>query len=194
LAPALPPILRTERLLLRPLSDADAPALFAWQSDPEVARYVLWEAHRSIDDTLAFLRSVGDRYSRGEPFDWGIEHEGQLIGTIGLFDVRHDLERAEVGYALARSHWGRGVMREAVAAVVQHGFDTLGFRRVVARAREPNVASQRLLLALGFVREGTLREDLYAKGQWWTNAYFGLLVGEWRGPAPRRAGRRRQKG
>ena len=71
-------------------------------------------------------------------------------------------------------------MREALGAILEHAFCDLALRRVIARAHVQNSASRALLTSAGFVHEGTLRQDLYAKGLFWDVAYFGLLVGEFR--------------
>lgn len=173
-----PPALHTPRLRLRALSMADAPAIFAYSQDPEVASHVLWETHASIEDSRAFLSVVESRYDGGLAMDWGIELEGRVVGTIGFFDRRDDHRRAELGYALGRAFWGRGLMVEACAAVVDHGFDTLGFHRVVASTRAENVASQRVLEKAGFRREGLRREHLHVKGRWWDIVVFGRLAHE----------------
>lgn len=174
-----PPELHTPRLHLRPLLLRDADAVYAYARDAEVARHTLWDAHTSIEDSRTFLALIASRYESGVALDWGIEADGVLVGTIGFFDRREDHRRAEVGYALARSWWGRGVMVEALRAVLGYGFDRLGLHRIVASARVENGASRRVLEKVGFRLEGTARQHLSVKGHWWDVALFGLLVTEW---------------
>lgn len=176
----IPPRIVTSRLVLRPLSEGDAPDVFAYAADAEMTRYLLWDAHQSIDDSLVFLRHVAGRYALGEPYDWGIEWNGRVIGTIGLFDRRISAERAEVGFALGRAYWRQGFMRESLTAILDHAFCDLALRRVVARTHVQNQGSRALLASTGFTQEGTLRQDIYAKGLFWDVAYFGLLVGEFK--------------
>ena len=176
----LPPILRTPRLTLRPLFESDESDIFAYAHDVEMTRFLLWDAHRSKDDTRAFLTLVGQRYAQGEPYDWGIELDGRVVGTVGLFERQANAERAEVGYALARPHWRKGIMREALNAILDHCFCTLALRRIIARTHVDNLPSRALLRSAGFLHEGTLRQDLYAKGKYWDVAYYGLLAGEFR--------------
>lgn len=176
----LPPRIATARLVLRPLSENDAADVFAYAADTEMTKYLLWDAHQSIDDSLVFLRHVAGRYALGEPYDWGIEWNGRIIGTIGLFDRKIGAERAEVGFALGRAYWRQGFMREALTGILDHAFCDLALRRVVARTHLENKGSRALLLAAGFTQEGALRQDVYAKGLFWDVAYFGLLVGEFK--------------
>jgi ribosomal-protein-alanine N-acetyltransferase len=95
----------------------DAEAMFAYASDPEVTRYVLWDTHRSIEDSKSFLRSAVEGYERGDFGGWGIvlKDEGAFVGTCGV-DAGYSPEhaRAELGYVLSREHWGKGLMPEAV--------------------------------------------------------------------------------
>lgn len=81
-----PPQLHTPRLVLRRLTMRDARDMYAYAQDPEVARHVLWDAHRSLGDTRRSLRGTLREYRAGEPSSWGIvlKETGQLIGTCGF--------------------------------------------------------------------------------------------------------------
>ena len=158
----------------------DAPAVYAYARDPDVSRFVSWDTHRSIDDSVLFLRGIQDRDERGISHDWCVEHSGTAIGSIGLFNLEPMHERAEVGYVLGQPHWRKGLGREALELVLEHAFCTLALRRVVANVRPENTASQRLLMAAGFRQEGLWRQHLYVKGEWWDMVAFGMLVGEFR--------------
>ncbi len=174
-----PPDLRTPRLVIRALRRTDAEDIYAYARDPLVAEHVLWDAHASLDDTHTYLGLVEARYGHGVAMEWGIELEGRVVGTIGYFDRRDDHRRAELGYAIGRPWWGRGLASEAATAVLTHGFEALRLERVVATARVENVGSQRVLEKLGFRREGTLRHHLFVKRRWWDLTYYGLLEQEW---------------
>ena len=80
------PHLRTDRLLLRPLQRKDAKDIFSYASDPEVARYVLWEPHQSISDTRSYISYMLSLYRHGYPGSWAVVHQktGSVIGTIGF--------------------------------------------------------------------------------------------------------------
>jgi ribosomal-protein-alanine N-acetyltransferase len=161
------PSLATRRLLLRPLTLEDAPAMFAYASDPEVTRYVTWPTHRSLDDSLAFLHSVIEAYRRDEIAPWGIVLGaiGGLIGTCGFVDCRSAHRRAELGYALGRCYWGQGYMTEAVRAVIAFSFDQLALNRIEALCEPPNVGSSRVMEKAGMTYEGLLRQYLCYQGR-----------------------------
>lgn len=162
------PDLTTPRLRLRRLTMRDAGDIYRYSRDPEVARHVLWEAHRSIADSRAYLRYMLRRYRGHEPASWGIEYlaTGRIIGTIGFMWIQEDNAAAEVGYSLAREYWNRGIMTEALGAVVQYGFDELGLNRIEAQHETTNPASGAVMRKCRMVREGTLRSRLFNKGRY----------------------------
>lgn len=172
------PTLHTERLTLRRMIPHDAGDMYAYSRDPEVARYMLWEAHQSLRDSQNFLRFVQERYSRGDPAAWGlVEREsGAFIGSCGLQEnwiPEHS--RAEIGYVLSREHWGRGLMTEAVSAVIRVAFERLGLNRVEARCIAGNEASMRVLEKAGMSYEGTSRSSHFVKGEFRDLHHYSIL-------------------
>jgi ribosomal-protein-alanine N-acetyltransferase len=177
------PILETERLILRKMALDDAEAVFAYASDPEVSRYTLWEAHRSIEDSRAFLElEVSKRESGGEP-DWGIVYKGdhRLVGTCGIISWEPQHARAEIGYALSREYWGRGLMPEAARAMIRFGFERMSLNRIEARCIAENAASTRVMEKAGMTYEGTLRQRELIKGAYRDIEVYAVLREELRG-------------
>lgn len=177
-----PPRLETPRLSLRPLEPSDAPAIFAYASDPEVARYTLWEAHRSPADSERYIEQyVLPNYRRGIPDSWGIGlKDGPVIGTIGFFWASEKDRCLELGFALARSHWGRGLATEAARGAVTWALASLPVERLQARCKRENARSARVLEKAGFEPEGTLRSLLFDRGRYWDITFFSF-------PRPSRA-------
>ena len=177
------PELETERLLLRKMRLDDAEAMFAYASDPEVTRYVLWETHRSVVDSESFLRSATEGYERGDFGGWGVvlKDDGAFVGTCGV-DAGYAPEhaRAELGYVLSREHWGKGLMTEAVRAVIAFGFEQLSLNRIQARCIAENVASARVMEKAGMTHEGTLRESEFIKGAYRDIELYSILRREYR--------------
>ena len=101
------PRLTTDRLLLRPLTMRDAADMFAYSRDPEVARHVLWDAHKSMADTRSCLRYIISQYHSGAPSSWGIvlRETNRVVGTIGFMSYSDADSVVELGYSLARSCW-----------------------------------------------------------------------------------------
>ena len=162
------PRLVTPRLILRRLEMRDAPDLFDYSRDPQVAKHVLWDAQTSVSEARAYVRYMLRRYRAGEPASWGIEEKetGRVVGTIGYMWYQRDNNACEVGYSLARRRWNRGYMTEALAEVLRFSFEELGVHRVEAQHEVENAASGAVMRKCGMRKEGTLRGRLYNKGRY----------------------------
>lgn len=116
--------IRTERLMLRRFTLDDAQAMFNnWANDPEVTKYLTWDAHPNIDYTNWWLARSMEKYEKNDFYYWAIELEGQVIGCIGgsaIEDSGYD-----IGYCIGRKWWNRGIMTEAVSEVIDFAFEKL---------------------------------------------------------------------
>jgi ribosomal-protein-alanine N-acetyltransferase len=177
------PTLETERLILRKMTPDDAEAVFAYASDPEVSRYTLWETHRSIEDSRAFLELTLGKYEGGEEPDWGVVYKGdhRFVGACGLVNWEIEHARVEVGFVLSREYWGRGLMPEVVRALIRFGFDTMNVNRIEARCIVENTASARVMEKVGMAYEGTLRQREYIKGAYRDMKLYAILKEEFPG-------------
>ena len=182
--------METARLVLRRFESADAPALAAYRSDPEVSRYQSWEAPVSIGDAerLVAAFSAGDPRAPGWfQYAVALRDTPGLIGDVGVCRSR-DGRQAEVGFTFAPAYQGQGYATEAVARVVDLLLVDEGRHRVSADCDPRNVRSARLLERVGFRREGHLVQSAWMKGEWTDDLLFGLLASEYRA----RKGRTRQ--
>ena len=176
------PTLQTARLRLRPFADADADALFALHSDASVLRY--WDSPPWVEPARAerFLATCRQMADEGTGARLALDRaaDGAFVGWITLSDWNPDFRSASLGYCLTEAAWGHGYATEAARAVLQWAFDTLDLNRVQAETDTRNVASARVLEKVGFMREGTLREDCIVNGDVSDSWVFGLLRREWR--------------
>ncbi len=181
------PTIATQRLVLRPARMCDAPDLFEYSTDPEVARQVLWDAHSSIHQTRAYIRFLIRQYRSGQPGSFVIElaRERRVVGTIGFMWVQQEYRSAEVGYSLSHAYWNQGIMSEALAAVVAFGFEHLHLNRIEAQHESDNPASGRVMLHAGMRYEGRLRQRIYNKGRYADVDMYAILREDWHkgGPA-----------
>ena len=175
------PTLPTSRLLLRPFSDADGDALFALHSNAHVLRY--WDSPPWTDRARAelFIEKGRQLSEEGSGARVAVERasDGAFLGWCGLSKWNPDYRSASLGYCLDDAAWGHGYATEGARALLQWGFDTLDLNRVQAEADTRNVGSARVLEKLGFVLEGTLREDCVVNGDVSDSWVFGLLSREW---------------
>lgn len=143
---------------LRYARPADAPALLALGSDPEVTRFFSWGPYRGIEEPLAYIEGLPGERERGERLDFLIvDSERGPLGVTGLTDVNRRDRRAVVGTWLGRAHWGTGANARSKALVARLAFGPLGLERLGAYADLDNPRSQAALERLGFEREGVLR-------------------------------------
>lgn len=169
------PVLETQRLILRELKLEDAGAMFQFASNVEVVRYydppmtTLEQVQRSIERHRT-------RFENGEGIRWGItvKREQDVVGTCGFFrDTPNFL--ASMSYVLDRPFWNKGLMTEALVAIIQFGFDHFQLHRIEADVAIPNVASLRVLQKLGFREEGRRRERLFENDNFHDEIVFSLL-------------------
>lgn len=165
-------VMRTPRLLLRPLQPDDVDPLMAIYNDPDVTRHYeldIMTSREQGQSMLDFFLEHHDRYGLIDPAT------NQMIGTCGLFQWERENNMASLGYDLLPAFWGRGLMREATIAILAHGFAHKELNRVSALTAHENPRSARLLRSLGFSLEGSLREFAYWKGAYHDMHMFSLL-------------------
>jgi [ribosomal protein S5]-alanine N-acetyltransferase len=174
--------IETPRLRLRPVLDADIGSFMHVMSDDAVTRYLPYTSWTSLADGNAWLARMRGIEADGSATVYTIaERESNVaIGTILFLRGDDASQRAEVGYTLAASHWGRGLMTEALSAWVRFAIETCGLHRLEAQIDPRNVASARVLQRLGFVYEGTQRERYFTKDEWCDSALFALLASKWK--------------
>ena len=183
------PIIRTNRLMLRRIMPADAPAWMAVLGDPQVIRY-LSDLDAPMTDPAAiesFIAWADAVFADGTGLRWAItlKDEPTLIGTCGFHKLDRANRRAEIGYELSSHFWRQGIMAEALAATLDFCFDRLALHRVEADVTAGNEASAGILRRFGFTPEGTWREAVYSKGVFRDLWQFGLLEHEYRTSQPR---------
>ena len=184
---ALPtPTLHTARLRLRAFTSADADALFALHSSAVVLRYwdsPPWSDRARADRFIATCRQLAEE-GTGARLAIDRASDEAFVGWCSLTRWNPVYRSAALGYCLDDAAWGHGYATEAASAVLQWAFDTLDLNRVQAETDTRNTASARVLEKLGFLREGTLREDCVVDGDVSDSWVYGLLRREWRRPGP----------
>lgn len=155
------PDLNTERLTLRQLSVNDQQDIFALRSDPEINRYLDRQPDQTIEDSLNFINKVTDNIRNKNSLYWVItlKETGVLVGTICLFNFSSEKKSCEIGYELLTRFQGQGIMKEAIATVIDYAFQTLKFQYIVAYTHHENLSSGKLLTKFNFIRSSEVDED-----------------------------------
>ena len=173
--------LRTQRLLIRVMTPSDAAAFAAYRSDPEVARFQAWDLPYTEDDARALIAGQADRDDlvAGSWTQLAVERHGELVGDVcaGL-DESGGI--AEIGFTLAPQHQGHGYATEAALALVTDLVERLGVVRVRADLDPANVASMRVLEAIGLEFEATTRQSYAWRGTFADNTAYGVTAADWR--------------
>ena len=166
-------ILKTEHLILRPISDDDLDALHAMLGDAETMRY--WSAlpHADRPQTSDWIDANRAAIEVGTTIEFGAEYQGRLIGR-GTFWGGN-----EIGYLFDRAFWGRGFAAETMAAMIDHAFAVRDWTDIFADVDPRNRPSMRLLERLGFQRSD-YQENTYCIGGIWSDSvYLTLRRQDW---------------
>ena len=179
----------TERLLLREFCADDEEDIHAYASDPEVVRLMIWGPNTPAMTKmyLAGALKEQDEWPRASvSLAIELKSDRRVLGSIGLRIKDEKNRTADLGYVLARAHWGQGYMAEAGRAVLDAAFRQVGLHRVWATCDPRNRASYRVMEKLGMRREAHFRKDVMEKGEWRDSYLYAILAEEWlNGSAPR---------
>ncbi len=171
------PVLETERLVLKEITDANAHDLFVMRSSPQVMQYIDRPLAKKLSDVQKLIDIIKDLLSKNEGITWAITLKGnnQMIGTIGFWRIQKEHYRAEIGYLLHHHYQGKGIMQEAMSIGVDYAFNMLKIHSIEANINPDNIASTKLLEKCGFEREGYFKENYYKNGEFCDTAIYSLI-------------------
>lgn len=175
------PVLETERLVLREIVHTDAKDLYRIFSDRETMQYWSCRPFTSVDQASKLIDSMAKQAQAGSAIHWGItlRGDGRLIGKCGYNEWRKAHRRGDVSYIIAREYWGKGMVGEALSAVINYGFDHMNLHSIEAGVTPGNDGSTRMLERLGFHLEGHLRESFLVEDAFVDSLIYSLLRKEW---------------
>ncbi|MGB3638456.1 MAG: GNAT family N-acetyltransferase [Rivularia sp. (in: cyanobacteria)] len=153
------PELETQSLILREVHQSDAKDIFQHFSDKNILKYHDLEAFTNIEQAKELIKSFYEKFHSQRMIRWGIakKEDNIIIGTCGYNWAKNHF-CAEIGYELSQAYWRKGIMTEALTALIKFGFEKMELNRIQATVMLENTASMKLLQKLGFVEEGILRE------------------------------------
>ena len=175
--------LQTARLVLRPFMAEDAEDMYHnWASDPEVTKYLTWPSHSSLEVSRRILEDWVEANAQIDRYHWMIvlKELGQPIGSITVVEHRDDIGEAEVGYCIGKQWWHKGLVTEAMRAVMGYLFEQVGMNRVEARHDPNNPHSGGVMKKCGMHYEGTLRSADRNNQGICDTAVYGMLKEEWK--------------
>lgn len=160
--------IETDRLILRRFRVSDAEDMYSnWAKDPIVSKFLSWQPHKKINETKKLLRKWNRAYRNRKVYNWAIELKeiGQVIGSISVvkdkvnwYNGKKAIVEKEIGYSIGRNWWGKGIVTEALKAVIDFLFTNTDTTRITAKHNTQNPASGKVMQKADMHYEGTLRE------------------------------------
>lgn len=176
--------LETSRLILRPFTLEDAPAMYRnWASDPEVTRYLTWPAHGSVDISRMILQDWISHYEEDTFYQWAIvpKETGEPVGSVSVVSHNDAAQLVQIGYCIGTRWWHQGITSEALQAVIGFFFRDVGMNRIEARHDANNPHSGGVMRKCGMIYEGTHRSSDVNNQGICDACWYSILASEWRG-------------
>lgn len=161
------PTLRTERLILRKLDLSDDELIFNYQSDKENFKYVDMPVYTNIEEAQNFIAKMNSGVESNKWIIWAIAdaNTNSILGTISIWNISLEDSKAELGYGLFPGNLGKGIMSEALKAVIEFGFNTMGLEGIEAYTNAVNEKSIALLERNNFTLASSFTETETFSGE-----------------------------
>lgn len=171
------PVIETERLLLRRITNDDVKEVFELRSNPETMKYIPRPLVKNDEDALAHIAMIEDKIVTNVGINWGItiKNNPKLLGIIGYYRMQPENYRAEIGYMLLPEFHGKGIIPEAVNRLIDYGFKDLKLHSIEAVIDPDNLASEKVLQKCGFVKEAHFKESDFYEGRFLDKVIYSLL-------------------
>ncbi len=175
--------INTDRLYLKKINTADALQMYNnFASDDRVSRYMSWESFKTSEDTEKWLLEWQEEYKKDDTYYWGVylKSSNELIGTVYMLTEGSIAKIASLSYCLGYAYRGNGYICEAVKAVIDFGFNKVGYNRIEAYHAKSNVQSARVMQKAGMTKEGTLRQRCKTHNGYEDCVYYSILKDEYK--------------
>lgn len=171
------PVLETERLVLRRITNDDVNEVFELRSNPETMKFIPRPLVKNNEEALEHIAMIEDKIVTNVGINWGIylKDSPKLLGIIGYYRMQPENHRAEIGYILLPEFHGKGIVPESVNRLITYGFDDLKLHSIEAVIDPENYASEKVLQKCGFVKEAHLKEAELYEGKFLDKVIYSLL-------------------
>lgn len=175
------PIIKTERLVLSKLSATDIPTIVQYAANENIAKYTLNLPHPYFEkDAVFWVNLANEGYENGSRLNLAMRNKKTLdfMGGIGL-TINKKNNRAEVAYWIGEPFWSKGFTTEATKAIMKYGFDELGLNKITSTHMSENIASGKVMIKSGMVKEGELIQDRLKNGVYHDVMLYGITKEEY---------------
>lgn len=174
------PVINTEKLLLRQVEKSDVNEIFFLRSDKKVLEYLDRAPAANIQEAASWIEKINELEKNNNAVTWAItlKPDDTLIGTLGFWNITKEHYRAEIGYTLHPNHQGKGIMQEAMTAILDYGFKTMRLHSIEGNVNPNNLASIKVLERNNFTREGFFKENYFYDGKFLDSAIYSLISPE----------------
>ena len=174
------PAINTEKLLLRQVEKSDVNEIFFLRSDKKVLEYLDRAPAANIQEAASWIEKINELEKNNNAVTWAItlKPDDTLIGTLGFWNITKEHYRAEIGYTLHPNHQGKGIMQEAMLAVLNYGFKIMKLHSIEGNVNPNNLSSIKILERNNFTREGFFKENYFYDGKFLDSAIYSLISPE----------------
>lgn len=175
--------IETENLILRKFWINDAEDMFEnWASDDEVTRYLTWPTHLNVEVSKSVINMWEKDYDSLNNYQWCIELKeiGQAIGSIGVVNLKEDINSVEIGYCIGKKFWGQGFTSEALSALIPFFFEEVQANRVESKHDFKNPASGKVMEKCGLIKEGIKRQGDKNNSGICDIVFYGIVRDDWK--------------
>lgn len=167
------PVLETERLLLRQISENDAENIFLLRTNEDAMKFIHKPKLKSLDEAKELIKL----FNKPERVQWGIslKAKNKIIGIIGYHRIENMHYRAEVGYMLHPDYWNSGIISEAIKHVIDFGFKEMKLHSIEAVINPNNIISRKILQKFNFIKEAYFKENFFFEGKFYDSEAYSLV-------------------
>lgn len=176
-------ILNTKRLILRPISESDAPDIYKNVKEYDIAKWTINIPHPyPKDGAIKFIKQTKELMKKGLSYELAIQIEStkEVVGVISLMKVDRRHKNAELGYWVGKKFWNRGIATEAASKVMEFGFQVLNLERIYAKCFHNNEVSRKVMEKVGMKLEGKFRHEVFKENKFIDTLYYGILKEDWK--------------
>ncbi len=173
---------RSNTVLLRDVQQNDLPLYYAMYASPEVMRYTLIDATKSLEAYLPYFLQTLEDNKRSDRLIYEyvvLLQDGQSIGMCNIKRIQADPGNAEIGYMLLPPYWGKGYGTNVAQLLIRMGFTELGLKKVTACCNANNIASEAVMKKCGMHREALLKAVRYKDGEWQDELRYAITYTDW---------------